>query len=415
MTSQRTTWIMEPRDPLIVRDGRPFGPDPGARAASLPFPFPSTMAGGIRARAGINDDGVFQYSPEEDKAAIEHIKKLRVRGPLLVQLTADSGKIDPERWLVPAPLDALLLPSQTKEAARVRQLVPLQLPPGGETDLDQYELLCVGQQSSDTLGKPLKEPPAFWYWQQFQTWLLNPAEMAGKELSLSQMGVRGPVHERRQHVSIEDDTEAAKDGMLFETSGLEFTAPGAGRKRFAKAERLALAVVIDEQGYTMRPGLTRFGGERRLITWRRSNSALPACPETLEQAIVDTGHCRLFLLTPTCFSQGYRPQWLQEQAKSYGIDITVQAIAIQRPQVVSGWDLAEKKPRKSRRLAPAGTVLFLALGGKDGKENAIRQWIRSIWMQCISDNDLDRADGFGLAVLGAWSGTSVSTERSNTQ
>lgn len=412
MISQKTTWIMEPRDPLIVRDGRPFGSAPGARATSLPFPFPSTIAGGIRARAGVNEDGVFQYSPKEDAEALEHIKRLRVRGPLLVQLTADGGKITPEGWLVPAPLDALLLPSQAKDAARIQRLVPLQLPPGGETDLDQRALLCVGQQSNNDPGKPLKEPPVYWYWQQFQTWLLNPAQLTGRELPLSQLGLRGPVHERRQHVSIEDEKENAKDGMLFETSGLEFTAPGSGRKRFAEARRLALAVVIDERGYTVRPGLTSFGGERRLMTWRRSSAELPSCPEELERAIVATSHCRLFLLTPACFNQGYLPQWLQEQARSYGIDITLKSIAIQRPQVVSGWDLAEGRPRSSRRLAPAGTVLFLSL---DGKEDAIRQWIRETWMQCISDNDLDRADGFGLAVLGTWSGEPVPMERSNTQ
>jgi len=234
---------------------------------------------------------------------------------------------------------------------------------------------------------------------------------------VSQLGVRGPLHERRQHVSIEDEKETAQDGMLFETSGLEFTTPGSGRKRFTDAQRLALAVVIDEAGYTVRPGLTRFGGERRLMTWRRSSAELPPCPEQLEQAIVATGHCRLFLLTPACFDQGYRPHWLQEQARSYGIDVTLQSIAIQRPQVVSGWDLMEGKPKPSRRLAPAGTVLFLSLDskGNNDKEAAIRQWIRAIWMQCISDNDLDRADGFGLAVLGTWSGESVPMERSNTQ
>ncbi len=410
MTSQITTWIMEPRDPLIVRDGRLFGPDPGARATSLPFPFPSTIAGGIRARAGVNEDGVFQYSPKEDAEALEHIKKLRVRGPLLVQLTADGGKITPEGWLVPAPLDALLMPSNTNGSTRIRRLAPLQLPPGGETDLDRRALLCVGQQSNNDPGKPLKEPPAYWYWQQFQTWLLYPAELTGRESPLSRLGVRGPVHERRQHVSIEDEQETAKDGMLFETSGLEFTTPGSDRKRFSEAQRLALAVVIDEHGYTVRPGLTRFGGERRLVTWRRSSAELPSCPEELEQMIVDTGHCRLFLLTPACFDQGYLPQWLQEQARGHGINIELKSIAIQRPQVVSGWDLAEGRPKPSRRLAPAGTVLFLSL---DGKEDAIRQWIRNTWMQCISDNDLDRADGFGLAVLGIWSGEPVHMERSN--
>ena len=74
------TWIIEPRDPLIVRDGRPFGPTPGARAASLSFPFPSTTTGVVRTRAGLGPDGKF------DTAQIERVKQIAVRGPLLVEL-----------------------------------------------------------------------------------------------------------------------------------------------------------------------------------------------------------------------------------------------------------------------------------------------------------------------------------------
>src|SRR5579884_3579895 len=139
-----TVWILEPRDPLLVRDGRPFGPDPGARATSLPFPFPSTIAGGIRARAGVDENGIFQYT-RDNRDALERLKQLPVRGPLLVQLTDDgvSGQ-----WLVPAPGDAQLFPSTVGKAkdntALVQQIVPLQLPEGAQTDLSKQELLLVG-------------------------------------------------------------------------------------------------------------------------------------------------------------------------------------------------------------------------------------------------------------------------------
>src|SRR5436305_1269785 len=73
-------WIIEPHDPLIVRDGRPFGPDPSARAVSLSFPFPSTTTGGVRTRAGLKADGMF------DVSQIGRVKQIGVRGPLLVQL-----------------------------------------------------------------------------------------------------------------------------------------------------------------------------------------------------------------------------------------------------------------------------------------------------------------------------------------
>jgi CRISPR-associated protein Cmr3 len=68
---------------------------------------------------------------------------------------------------------------------------------------------------------------------------------------------------------------------------------------------------------------------------------------------------------------------------------------------VSGWDFEINKPKPTRRLTPAGTTLFLKL---DGDEDAIRRWIEATWMCCVSDEEQDRRDGFGLAVLGVWDG-----------
>lgn len=414
MIGQITTWIIEPRDPLLVRDGRPFGPDPGARATSLPFPFPSTLAGGIRTRAGVNEEGIFQYT-SADTAALQHLKKLRIRGPLLVELALDGGDIERDAWFVPAPHDALLLQLSGQEAgevaAPIQRLVSLERPPGAQTDLDQQELLLVGQSRVDELKKPQPGAPAYWSWENFKIWLLNPSGFAAEARPVSQLGLPHLVREQRLHVSIATDSETAKDGMLFETSGLEFTAPGAGKQRLRKARRLALAIVAEDSDYSIRSGLAALGGERRLVTWRKSSVALPDCPAELAAAIITARRCRVFLLTPACFTQGYRPTWLQEEAAKYGVQIELEAIAVQRPQVVSGWDIARGKPKPSRRLAPAGTVLFLSM---KGTETALREWIDRTWMQCISDKDEDRADGFGLAVLG-WSERPAFMEKGQAQ
>lgn len=418
-----TLWIIEPRDPLLVRDGRPFGPDPGARATSLPFPFPSTLAGGIRSRAGVDENGIFQYigRDENTRQHLQRLKRLRVRGPLLVELSEDSGEIKSEVELVaderkisvaqcflPAPLDALLVPTQDKAVTRIQQLVPLELPPGAETNLDHQELLCVGPTSSGEPKKPSSNAPAYWSWKYFHTWLLKPSELAGKDFPLSQLGLHGLERDHRQHVSIDSDKEIARDGMLFETSGLEFTAPGPGKQRLNHSRRLALAIAAEDSEYEIQPGLTGFGGERRLSTWRQSDTELPRCPKELEESIVATSHCRVLLLTPACFRQGYRPEWLQTEAAQHGVTIELKALAVQRPQVVSGWDLELRRPKPSRRLVPAGAVLFLSLRGQP---EALSEWIRSTWMQCISDKEEDRTDGFGLAVLGTWSREPLPVER----
>src|SRR3989441_1666489 len=219
-----TIWIIEPRDPLIVRDGRPFGPDPGARATSLPFPFPSTTTGGVRTRAGLNDRGIFDLAGKQ----LEDLKQLSVRGPLLVQLTPDGNDIAPNKWLVPAPLDALLFPAKQSvppgdEGALIQQLVPLQLSERAQTDFDSEEqegiksrlghekLMLVGMSRPD-LRKPLKEAPHYWKWEFFQNWLIDSSRYLGKTISLFALGQSGPLEERRMHVSIDADREVAKDG-----------------------------------------------------------------------------------------------------------------------------------------------------------------------------------------------------------
>lgn len=387
-------WIIEPRDPLIVRDGKPFGPNPGARATSLSFPFPSTIAGGIRRWAGAGADGVFIRSKEN----IERVKQIAIKGPLLVEISDDNARL---RWMFPAPADALLLETKPAESGRavVKRLVPLDTQEIGLTNLPNLPdgLHLVGQRDTD-LRKPFKDTPRFWYWEQFEQWLIEPQEAP---ISVKDWGHHGPQSEQRMHVSIQSETQTAIDGALFQTRGLEFTS------KTEKKTRLALAVVTDDELKSFNGGKGGFaplGGERRLMHWWRVPAQFPDCPEAIRASIVKHKACRVVLLTPACFAQGWYPTSLLQQHN--GVQPTLKSIAVQRAQVISGWDLAanngEGAPKPTRRLAPAGTVLFLKLDGSN--EEAINQWIDDHWMACVSDAAQDRLDGFGLAVLGTWTG-----------
>jgi CRISPR-associated protein Cmr3 len=382
-------WIVEPRDPLIVRDGRPFGPNPGARARSLPFPFPSTTTGGVRTKAGLDQNGIF------DTSRIPAVKAIRVRGPLLVEL-GEGYKI--KEWLVSAPLDALLLPlpagdPESETHVQRRRLTPLRLPDSVKIDLSS-DLSLVGLVTPDQ-RKPYKNPPRFWYWRIVQEWLVSPKD--DERMTLEELGHSGPLLEQRMHVRIDPQTLTGEEGALFQTSGLEFARPiNRDREGTIPVTRLALALATDAQ---FDEGIAPLGGERRLTRWRSSDNELPRLPEEVKIAIVSSRACRVLLLTPACFKEGYRPTWLLERRQ--GVKPTLKAVTIQRPHVVSGWDFELGRPKPTRRLAPAGSVYFLSLEGDDA---AILQWVEEMWMQCISDEKQDRWDGFGLAALGTWSG-----------
>ncbi|GHO89428.1 type III-B CRISPR module-associated protein Cmr3 [Dictyobacter formicarum] len=417
-------WIIEPHDPLLFRDGRPFGASPGAIARSLPFPFPSTIAGGTRSQIGMDEHGLFHFTSDKN---LVMLKKIGIRGPILVQLPHNSQ--EQAQWLAPAPLDAL--PFQIKKDGEdeewrptqfsVEQLVPLTPLAEAMNDLNSGDNsqppLCLAGLLNPTGEKPSTNTPAYWHWDRFVSWLTNPAAESWKAITARELGIKGPISEERVHVSIDRKTRTGRDGYLFATSSLEFTASEKTEEQereqqpasLAQARQLALVVMLDEQGLQPQPGPGCLGSERRLVNWARSQMEEVACPKAIKDSIIASGACRLVLLTPTYFAQGYRPSWILSERQ--GVKPELRAIVNRRPQVVSGWDIAKEGRKKSVRLAPAGTVLFLKL---KGDQAAIGRWIDQTWLHCISDNgDADgsseqyRLDGFGLAALGTWLGDPV--------
>ena len=369
---------IEPRDPLIARDGRPFSADASNRAHSLSFPFPSTTTGAVRTRFGLREDGTF------DASQAERVKKIAVRGPFLLEMRGE--KIE---FLLPAPRDALLF--DHAEGLEIKALVPLEIPDGviWEPPLDSLRSV-VGLQENDA-RKPSKTAPAFWRWSAIEKWLLNGAL---ERTEAANLGHNGPTREERMHVQMEIGTRRAKEGMLFGTSGLEFS-----RREDGDLVRLALAVASSEK---VPEGAGHLGAERRLMNW----STPPISPPIISWAaqIATEKACRLVLATPADFG-GWKPDWILGQN---GVSAQVVAACVGRPQTVSGWDFERGKPKPTRRLAPAGSTYFLKL---EGHENDIEAWAQKFWMQAVSNEETARRDGFGIALLGCWNGEICEVKR----
>lgn len=364
--------LIEPREPLVARDGRPFSSNPGARARSLPFPLPQTIAGALRTRIGLSQGLTF---PE----AAQEVRQIGIRGPLLAERKEKGWEL-----LAPTPADAVLL-SQGKESFLYR-LVPLRLG-NAETNLPEG-LFPVGIPHPDNKSKPLSLP-RFWYWSALERWLLEPplkAEQSGEEL-----GHNGPQGEVRTHLKLDPETQTAEEGYLFQTSGLEFThlPPSAP---LSQAQRLALAVWVEGAP----GGVFPLGGERRLAIWWNESIPLPQPPAELLQLLVQHQAARVIFLTPAAFRAGYLPM----DGRLHGAGI--EAVALGRAVVASGWDLEHHRPKPSRRLVPAGSVYFVRFAG--WSEAQIEEWLHGVWMQNLSDEAQDRLDGYGLAVVGSWTG-----------
>lgn len=385
MSNNMKTWRVVPHDPLIFRDGKPFTATPGARATSVPFPYPSTLAGAVRTLSGaLANGGVF---PKGNDAAIQQVLGYQVVGPFLFDMRRTE-------ILFPAPQDALLLKLEPYDEQRARR-VPLQPTmrfAGVLTNLpDGLQLVAPGE---DIKTKRHPNAPAFWRWEHVQAWLSAPQ---ADEVVLDTLGIRALPTDYRTHVSIQHTTGTAEEGALFQTAGLTFVhAPQkAARPALGEAAELALVVQTDAP---LRTSLGAVGGERRLGAWESTESTLPDCPEAVRRAIQQTRRGRLILATPAHFTQGFLPTWVCEHPS--GVKLRIVGAAVGRPVHVSGWDYKKQKPKPTRRLAPAGSVYFFEI--EEGDDAALDRFINEVWLRPISDDEQDRRDGFGVALLGTW-------------
>lgn len=372
-------FVIEPLAPLVVRTGRPFDDQAGLDTAR--FPPPSTLAGALRTAHAITAD--LPFGPE--------LSALNARGPLPArwEMQADKPRLS---LLVPKPADALYFQTEDKCDSVLSAASPQTLAPGEGMDLPDG-LLPV-RLTQDIKGKPGKGP--LW-WPLDALINMRRGEMPSMD-NLKRHGWTPMPDERRSHVAIDRNAQAAESGKLFQTAGMVF-ANDSGKPNSIEEPIVLLGSLdgdIDE-------GVITLGGERRLASIHRPDGEVwPQPPSGLGQQIHDSGGLCLTLLTPALFSEGWRPGWLDENLEgvppeAQGIRLKLRAAAVDRWLPQSGWDIASNKPRAGRKMVAAGAVYwFEVLEGTPEGFNAL-------WMPHLSDEPQDRRDGFGLALGMPWS------------
>jgi CRISPR-associated protein Cmr3 len=359
-----TLYAIEPRDPVIFRDGRPFQVG-STSARTLDFPWPSTIAGFVRTSIGSNERGAFVHpAPKE-------LLQIPVRGPWLWCWEKPSDH--PPELYVPAPRDCVWF--KEPSGLQRRRLAPRRLDAGCETSHDS-RLELVDLDGERPKEKPAKDTPAFWSWKELGAWLADPAATPTE----GAFGLPSIQREERVHVAIDEASGAAREGMIFSTHGLRFTT----RDR----RRLAIGFSCEDGRLAERQGVVAIGGERRMSFLKRLLGGLPPMPEL--PALDNAQRLRVILLTPAIFDDGAAPAAIHEAP--------VVAAAVPRPEVISGWDLASSPPgpKPTRRMAPAGSVYWVELP----PGTRARDWAKGVWMKSISSAEQDKRDGFGLAVVG---------------
>lgn len=374
------TYLLTPLAPLVLRKGKPFGETGGGDSHA--FPFPSTVAGTLRAARA--DAERLDFDQSEIRQTITGWECAGI----LPALIDREGK--PEA-LFPKPQDALYL-GGGDGAKKLVRLSPAALREGEGCDLPPG-LWPVFQDGEDS-AKPA-EGPLWWHRSSLEAWLSGQPPAS----TIEDLGPKPAPFELRNHVSLDPATLAGRPGLLFQSAGPDWEA---ARKRHQGWEerRFGLLARCAEK---IAPTLVRLGGEGRLSALDEAEGAWPALPARLK-ALEQERRFRLILCTPALFTHGWRPGWLDKDLKGQwpavpGLEVRLRAAVFDRWQAISGWDIRARRPKASRRLVPAGAVYWFELLETCKPPPG---WVEQLWLQSVCDEPADKRDGFGLALPGCW-------------
>lgn len=374
-------YLLEPLAPLIFRSGKQFGSEVEVDGAN--FPLPSSSAGLIRTVLADQQ----QMSFDGD---LSELLGTQVGGPLLARFDPDEPEL--AQLLVPRPADAVCF-KDTQLATQVVRLAPKTLSDSVGTDLPAG--LSPVQALTNFEGKPTQSLQ-FWSLSDLMRWQKQDIEFE----QLQQNGLDSLPIERRTHVSIDPGSQAHVEGGLFQTAGLDLAAPRLNQRGFSK-QRLGFWL---SSAAKLNSDLVTFGGERRLSKLQLVELESVKAPADLSSQIKQAGRLKLTLLTPALFSQGSLAGWLDDELTGCipgtNFKVRLHAMAIERWEPISGFDLKRWKPKVMRKAVAAGSVLwFEILDPQTVTDDALQQ----LWLKCISDSVQDRLDGFGLVLPAAYS------------
>lgn len=294
---------IQPRDPMVVRDGRPFGL--GDRMYSLNWPYPPTLAGMVRTLIGKLQSQV--DNPFANKEFLQKLKAIEVGGPL---------PIKNDRVFFSAPGDALLY--NTRQGKRYVPLRPQQLQTGEGTDLSGQWPVDVA--IATERGKPLPAPP-FWSADMMEDWLCQDIEEGFSHSDQGEDVLVELPQDVRVHVSIDPRTYRAKDGELFCTKGVTFLEGNRAVSQWSEVCEIAMGARI-RTGLDMgplsqaKPLLHPFGGKGRLAHITSESTPLKGweIPDKLKSSLGKAMGVRMILATPAAFAKGWLPAWLDSDS-----------------------------------------------------------------------------------------------------
>ena len=355
-------------------------------------PWPSLVAGAIRswmlaeARVDLRQfaEGVRLEDPRLDTALGSPDDPGAFRIATFVLGRSAQGQSEARRAepCLPLPADVIVTAPDTERLAdaNATYLIPAELPLKASSELPKAPVLQAATPSKPTSGLWLTE----------KGWR---AYLAGETLTGEHLLRSSSLWQSDLRLGIAlDEKRTAANGMLYTAEAV------------ALCEGIGFLVsVAGADGLLPDSGLLRLGGDGRSAAIHRVEAELPQADwDRIERE----RRFRMILTTPGIFGDGWRlPGCTPDDWWQGNSDMRARLIAatVSRAGVVSGWDLAKRRPKTAQRVVPTGSVYWLE--GLEGETEELRKVDAEGLWACIKENEIDagrRAEGFNNVQIAAW-------------
>lgn len=194
------------------------------------------------------------------------------------------------------------------------------------------------------------------------------------------------------HVTMNNNAQTAQEGMLFTSERMEPTTKN-DEDTWEWAIGLSTSIP-DSVDVTSMPWTV--GSDRR-IAHAHAAAGLFDAPKFTQGA----KGIRLLVVTPAHFQQGWLPDGFSVVDNAYqgrllNLSVVLRAAFVQRPMHLSGWDMANERPKPTRRLVPAGAVYFFE---KTDPSEFTPDEIASLWFLGVGSGT---SEGLGRVVASPW-------------
>ena len=387
---KRTTHFIEPLDVLFLRGNKLFG-EPGSYGESPMPPWPSVAAGALRsallahrridlsrfAKGEVEDDELgTPRRPGSFTVAAFHLARRR------------HGAIEP---LLPLPADLVVVEKQDNQGLGVRRITPYS---------HRFDLGIRHSAATDELAvlpEPRRDKSKGGCWITGEGWRRYlRGKLPDPAAHLVTAGELWKI-DARIGVGLDATRRAAAEGKLFSSEGIVLGKMEHCTDRQAGSD---IGFLVETEGATLPDALTlRFGGDGRGALSTRVDVELPM-PDY--EAIANARRCRMILVAPGLFPDGWRPTGIADGSRFnlHGVAAQLRCAAVPRAEVVSGFDIANERPKPAQRAAPSGSVYWL--DDLDATPDALRNLARrGLWSDPVEDA-ARRAEGFNRIALAAY-------------